>query len=61
MGETDDIIINAIWAQIYKLNKEEQTNFDYCVKELEHFLQTYDMAAQLAIALVGARLAAYEE
>jgi hypothetical protein len=60
MNEIDQVIIKAIEAQVYKLSKEDQKRFDYCVKEIEYLLLTFEMAAQLAVAIIGAKLAAEE-
>jgi hypothetical protein len=60
VNEIDQVIIKAIETQVYKLSKEDQKRFDYCVKEIEYLLFTFEMAAQLAVAITGAKLAAEE-
>jgi hypothetical protein len=60
VNEIDQVIIKAIEAQVYKLSAKEHLNFNYCVKEMTAMLLKYEMAAQLAIAYLGAKLAAEE-
>jgi hypothetical protein len=53
--------VKAIEAEVYKLSEKDKRSFDYCINEIEFLLSTFEMTAQLAVAMVGAKLAADEE
>jgi hypothetical protein len=60
MREQDQIIIQAIQAEIDKLDEGQQEDCYKCYHDMDVMLSKYGLPAQLALALLGARIAAEE-
>jgi hypothetical protein len=61
MGETEEIVVKSIEAHVYKLSEEEQDDFAHCVHRIQFLIDDFGYPAQLALAWIGAKIAAKEE